>query len=281
VRPWADFALRTAAAFVAALALAPVAGVLLPEEPFHKVMTRAFMLALVVALVVGRGPVREWPGKLRAMGFRGPQRLRRVLLGLAVGSGALVLVLVASWLLGGRALAQGPHRVPFWEDLGGAVLSAVFVALFEEIFFRGYLKDALGNVGSAAIFAAIHFVQPIGTTPPAGSDYDPLLAVKRLPEVFEAWTELRRATLGVACLLALGLALNRLRERTGTLYLGMGIHAGAVFVIQIYRRVLGGPTDPWIHGDALMRGGGLLPLLALLLLLLASYRAPLPPWARA
>jgi membrane protease YdiL (CAAX protease family) len=294
LKPWADFSLRVAAAFVAALALSPALGVVLPETPFHRVMTRTFQLALVVALVVRRGPLREWPAKLRAMGFRGPERRRRALLGASVGAGALVLVLLASWLLGGRELA-GPHRVPFWKDLGEAVLTAVFVSLFEEILFRGYVKGALGHWASAAFFSAVHFVQPIGRTAPAGAGYDPLLAVKRLPEVFEAWTEPRRATLGFLCLLVLGLALNRLRDRTGTLYLGMGVHAGAVFVIQIYRRVLeGNPTVPedatpflgtpvpvWIHGDALMRGGGVLPLLALLLLLLASYRAPLPPWARA
>lgn len=294
MKPWADFALRVGIAFVVALALSPVLGILTPEAPFHRVMTRTFQLALVVALVVRRGPVREWPAKLRAMGFSGPERRKRALLGASVGAGALALVLLASWLLGGRELA-GPHRIPFWKDLGEAVLTAVFVSLFEEIFFRGYVKAALGNWASAAFFSAIHFVQPIGRTAPAGTAYDPFLAVKRLGEVFEAWTEPRRATLGFLCLFVLGLALNRLRDRTGTLYLGMGVHAGAVFVIQIYRRVLeGNPTVPegsrnllgtpvpvWIHGDALMRGGGLLPLLALLLLLLASYRAPLPPWARA
>lgn len=282
MRPAADFALRTAAAFVAALVLSPVVGLLCPDTPFHRVTTRTFQVALVVALIVRRGPVREWPAKLRAMGFRGPERRRRVLLGVAVGVLALVLVLFSSWLLGGRALLEEPHRVPFGRDLAEALLTAVFVSLFEEILFRGYVKAALGTLASAALFSAVHFIQPIGTTLPAGRDYDPLLAVKRLPEVCEAWTDQRRATLGFACLFVLGLALNRLRDRTGTLYLGMGIHAGAVFVIQIYRRVLeGNPTDPWIHGDALMRGGGLLPLLALLLLLLASYRAPLPPWARA
>lgn len=279
--PAADFGVRTAAAFLAAIVLSPALGLLFPGTPFHRVMTRTFQAALIVALVVRRGPVREWPGKLRAMGFSGPWRARRVLLGAAVGAGALVLVFLASYLLGGRDLA-GPHRTPFAKHLATALATAATVSLVEEIFFRGYVKAAIGNLASAAFFSAVHFVQPIGTTAPAGKGYDPLLAAKRLPEIFEAWTDPRRATLGFSCLLVLGLALNRLRDRTGTLYVGMGIHAGIVFVIGIYRRVLeGNPTDRWIHGDALMRGGGLLPLLALLLLLLSSYRAPLPPWARA
>lgn len=278
MKPAADFALRTGAAFVAALALSPVFGALFPEEPFHRVMTRTFQAALLVALLVFRGPVREWPGKLRAMGFRGPERRRRVLLGAGVGVAAMALLLVVSWGLGGRA-AVSDHRLSFGVHVLTALGTAVAVSLGEEIFFRGYLKDAIGGIASAIFYSAIHFVAPIGKTAGAGPDYDPLLAVKRLHEL-NAWTEPRRALLGIPCLVVFGLALNRLRDRTGTLYVGMGLHAGVVFVLAIYGRFLSlKPSDPWIFGGAFARDG-VLPLLALLLLLVASYRAPLPPWAR-
>jgi membrane protease YdiL (CAAX protease family) len=279
VKPWADFCLRSGAAFAAALALAPVAGVLFPGEPFHRVMTRTFQAALAVALVVRRGPAREWPAKFRAMGFRGPERLRRVLLGAGVGALAMALLLLLSWGLGGRSAAS-PHRLPFAVHLLVALGTGVAVALGEEIFFRGYLKDAIGGLASAGLYAVVHFLAPIGTTAPAGEGYDPLLAVKRLHDL-NAWTDPRRALLGIPCLLVFGLALNRLRDRTGTLYAGMGLHAGVVFVLAIYGRFLSVKSaEPWIHGGVFARDGAL-PLLALLLLLLASYRAPLPPWARA
>jgi membrane protease YdiL (CAAX protease family) len=156
----------------------------------------------------------------------------------------------------------------------------VAVSLGEEIFFRGYVKGAIGGFPSAVLYSVVHFIAPIGRTAPAGEGYDPLLAVKRLHEL-NAWMEPRRALLGIPCLIVFGLALNRLRDRTGTLYVGMGLHAGVVFVLAIYGRFLSmKPKDPWIYGGSFARDG-LLPLLALLLLLLASYRAPLPPWARA
>lgn len=279
MRPAADFAFRAGAAFVAALALSPVVGVFCPETPFHRVMTRTFQVALVVALAVRRGPVRTWPGKIRAMGFRGPHRLRRVLLGASTGLLAMTLVLVASWLLGGRGVA-GPHRLGLAVHLAQALGTAIAVGFFEELLVRGYLKDAIGGFPSAFLFAVVHFIAPIGKTAPAGEGYDPLLAVKRLHEL-NAITDPQRALMGIPCLLIFGLALNRLRDRTGTLYVGMGLHAGAVFVLAIYGRFLTlNSTDPWIHGGGFARDG-LLPLLALLLLLLASYRAPLPPWARA
>jgi membrane protease YdiL (CAAX protease family) len=278
----ADFLLRLSIAVAATLALSPLVGLLFPGEPFHRIMTRTLQATFVLALVARRGPVRTWPAKLRAMGFRGPTRARRALLGAATGVGAMLLLLLVSWLTGGREPQQDPHRMALFDHVLSALLTAVLVSLFEEVLVRGYLKDAIGGLWSAVVFSAVHFVQPIGRTAPAGRTYDPLLAVKRLPELFEAWTDLRRATLGFLCLFVFALALNRLRDRTGTLYVGMGIHAGAVFVIALYRRFLeGNPAgSPWVHGGPLMRDG-LLPLLALLLLLLAAYRAPLPRWASA
>jgi len=279
VKPWADFVLRTGAAFVVALALSPAIGLLCPKTPFHRVMTRTFQVALVVSLAVRRGPVREWPAKLRAMGFRGPHRRARVLLGASVGVAAMALLLLVSWLLGGRGPAP-PHRLDLLTHLLVALGTGVAVGLFEELLVRGYLKDAIGGFASALLFAVVHFLAPIGKTEPAGATFDPLLAVKRLKEL-NAITDPQRALMGIPCLLIFGLALNRLRERTGTLYVGMGLHAGAVFVLAFYGRFLTlKSTDPYIFGGAFARDG-LLPLLALLLLLLASYRAPLPPWARA
>ncbi len=279
MKPWADFALRTGAAFVVALALSPAIGLLCPNTPFHRVMTRTFQVALVVALAVRRGPFREWPAKLRAMGFRGPHRRARVVLGVSVGVAAMALLLLLSWLLGGRG-GSPPHRLSLATHLLLALGSGIAVGLFEEIFFRGYLKDAIGGFASAALYAVVHFLAPIGKTLPAGEGYDPLLAVKRLGEL-NAWKDPQRALMGIPCLLIFGLALNRLRERTGTLYLGIGVHAGVVLVLAFYGRFLSLKSkDPWIFGGAFARDG-LLPLLALLLLLVASYRAPLPPWARA
>jgi len=156
------------------------------------------------------------------------------------------------------------------------------VAFYVDILVRGYLKNAVGDLASAVLFAAVHFMQPRGTTAPAGPEYDPLLAVKRLDELLGAWGDRQEATLGFLCLVILALALNRLRDRTGSLYLGIGLHAGIVFVLQLYRRVLDGVPvgNRWIHGGPLMRDG-VLTLVGLLALLLAAYVAPLPRWARA
>ena len=86
----------------------------------------------------------------------------------------------------------------------------------EEILCRGYLKNVLGGVAAAAIYAGAHFFRPLGRT--YGADgYDPLLVFKRFGELVEAWSVPQNYTLGFLSLFLLGLALNRFRERTGTL----------------------------------------------------------------
>lgn len=274
--PRAAFWTRVGAAVAATLALAPGVGVLLPETPFHRVLTRLFQGALVVALLWGRGRPSTWPSKIRAMGLRGPHRLARAAAGAAVALALFTLLLLLEWALGGRTAAP-EHPRGLAAHLGIALLVGAVVSLFEEVLFRGYMKDALGGLQSAIVFAAVHYLQPLKKSAPAGEDFDPLLGFKRLHEMCEAIFEPRNATLGLASLFLFGLALNRLRERTGTLYAGVGVHAGLVFALTLYRRVLDGTPDgsPWIHGGARVHDG-VLGTLALLVLLVLAHRAPLP-----
>ena len=142
---------------------------------------------------------------------------------------------------------------------------------------RYRLKDVLGGGRSALLFACGHFFRPLGDTAPAGEGYDSLLVFRRLGDLLEGWTDLRSVALGLPGLFLFALALNRLRDRTGTLYLGMGVHAGLVFTLASYRRFLSGdtPGDPWIWGGTRVHDG-LVGVVALGLLLVAAHVVPLP-----
>jgi membrane protease YdiL (CAAX protease family) len=272
--------LRGGAAVTATLALAPLLGALLDTVPFHRIMTRTFLVALVIALAVRRGPPRTWPAKLRAMGLRGPERGRRFALGCFVSLVLVAVLLVVSWAVDGRAAAE-PHRVALLPHLAKACATALVVAWLEEILCRGYLLDVLGGAASALLYAAAHFMRPAaGSAPAAG--YDPLLGIKRLPELFQAWGNAQNATLGLVSLFLFGLALNRLRERTGTLYLGIGLHAGLVLALALYVRILTGDPvgNPWFFGGARLHDG-VLGTGMLGALLVAAYLAPLPERLRA
>jgi membrane protease YdiL (CAAX protease family) len=210
------------------------------------------------------------------MGFRGPHRLPRVAWGAAIGFLLLALLLLLSWALGGRELRGSPHSVPAALHVGRALFAAAAVSLFEEILCRGYLKDAIGGTLGALLYAGAHYLRPPqGSAPAAG--YDPLLGVTRLPELLSGWTEPRPILLGFTGLFLLGLALNRLRERTGTLYAGMGLHAALVFGVELYRRVfhVEPAGDPWVFGGNRLHDG-FLGLLGMAAVLVVSHRAPLP-----
>jgi hypothetical protein len=139
------------------------------------------------------------------------------------------------------------------------------------------LKDAIGGVASAALYSGAHYFRPLSGTAPAGPEYDPFLVLERASSMLEAWTVPRNATLGFFSLFLLGLALNRLRDRTGTLYLGIGVHAGLVFAVEAYRRILHPVTEKsaWIFGGPRLHDG-MLGTLAIALLCLAVARLPLP-----
>ncbi|MGQ0613348.1 MAG: CPBP family glutamic-type intramembrane protease [Planctomycetaceae bacterium] len=268
--------LRFGAAVGATLVVAPVAGALLPRNEFHSVLSRVFLGSLLIAFLVRRGPRSGWLAGLRGQGLRGPHRGERAVLGLVVSLLLLLLLLALSWALGGRIASTKPPRYELLAHIGASLVAGFLVSFLEEWMCRGYLKDVLGGPVSALIYAAVHFLRPLQGSAPA-QGYDPLLALKMIPRLFESFGVLQNATLGILGLFLFGLALNRLRERTGTLYLGIGLHAGLVAGLALYSRWLerSTPGSRWIFGGARLYDG-LLGILALGLLLLAAWRLPLP-----
>lgn len=280
-RALADLSKRFLGAFLATLLLAPLFGLLLPQTPFHRVTTRVFLVALIVAFVVRRGHPSAWPARLAALGLCPPHRARRFALGAATGIALLSLLLLVSWLLGGREPLSGPYRIPFLRHILGSIVAGVAVGFVEEILCRGYLKEVLGGAASAAVYSGVHFLRPQVTSDPAPAAYDPLLVFRRFGDLTGGWRDPQSATLGFLSLFLFGLALNRLRERTGSLYLGIGLHAGLVFALDFYRRFLSsvavgaGPWAPWIFGGPRLHDG-LLGTALMAVLLVAAHKLPSP-----
>ena len=272
-----DFLIRVGVALVAALAISPVVGVLLPATPFHRVMTRCFLIALVVSLAWRALNPRTWPAKMREMGVRGPHRGRRFWAGAATALVLLTILLIVSWLLGGRIPPSKPFHQSLLLHFLAAAGSGIGVGLFEEVFCRGYLKEVIGGPASAFLYASVHYFKPPHGSVPAGDAYDPLLAVKRFPELLGGFADVRNVTLGMLSLFLLGLTFNRLKDRTGSLFMGIGLHVGLVFGLSFFRRVLSDVPagNAWIYGGGRLYDG-VLGTLLIALLLLVSRRAPLP-----
>ncbi len=271
-----DFAVRLLLALAAMFVLSPLVAWVLPNEQFHRVMTRVLQGAVLIALLVKRPPRRTWKHYPATVGLRGPDRTKRALVGAAVAIGLLVLLLAISFAMGGRDWATVFSKKPFIVRLIQVIGAAIIVSVAEEFLFRGYLKDLLGGWGSAAMYAAVHFFKPLQGSAPAGGGFDPWISLRRADVMFESWFDPRVALTGMVGLFLFGLALNRLRERTGTLYLGIGLHAGLVFALGLYRVWVDGVSpNPWIHGGSRVHDG-VLGVVFLGLVCLAAYKLPLP-----
>jgi len=140
-----------------------------------------------------------------------------------------------------------------------ALVTALTVAILEEIFFRGVIfKGLLEDLKPVAAFAlsslfysAIHFLKPAEEFSLTG--LDPWAGVRYLADAFIPFLDPALLP-GIFGLFLIGLVLSYAFFRTGSLYLSMGLHAGWIFglkTIRVYgdfrREDLGwlfGSTDP-------------------------------------
>jgi len=269
-----EFALRLLVAFLLTLALVPAVALFLPQTAFHRLVTRTLLICILAVFLPGRSHPRTWGAALRNMGVRGPAGLQDLASGSAASLMVFTIVLALSWASGGRHLAQG--QVDWALALLEALLAGFGVAILEETVWRGYLRGVLGAALSSFLYAAVHYFRPLDGSPAAPGPYDPFMAVRRLPEMFQSFTEPRHLTLGMLSLFIFGMVLCRLRERTGTLWLSIGVHAGFVFCIALYRGVLQDVASGslWIYGGTRIYDGAL-GLAAVTLLWWAAWRIPL------
>ncbi|MFQ5671419.1 MAG: lysostaphin resistance A-like protein [Acidobacteriota bacterium] len=271
-----ELVLLVAAALVLTLLLVPVVALALPWTAFHRLMTRTFFLCLLVPLLIRRGPPRRWSRGLQRMGLRGPHPFQRALLGAAGSVLLLAALLAVSWLAGGRQV-DVRSTAGWTSHLVKAILAGIGVGLVEEVVWRGYLRSLVGAVWSSLAYAAVHYFRPLAGSAPAGGPYEPWLAVRRFPEMVQSWGDPRTVLLGMASLFLFGMALCRLRQRSGTLLLGIGAHGGFVFAIEMYRDLISpvATGSAWIFGGTRLHDG-ILGLLALLFFFWATGHLGLP-----
>ncbi|MHC4939528.1 MAG: CPBP family intramembrane glutamic endopeptidase [Planctomycetota bacterium] len=264
-------------AFGIAVVLTPMlASWVLPEERWHRVATRSFLGAVIVVFTVSAGSPRHWIRKLRGLGLDGPLRGERVLIGIIVSVVLFLILLIAQLVLGGRATTVMPPKRPLEIDIARALFTAFNVSIIEEILCRGYLKQTIGNVASALLYAGAHYFRPMHRTAPAG-DYDPLLVFKRFPDLLEGWTRPHHYTFGLLSLFLFGMALNKLRDRTGTIYIGIGIHFGVVMGLKLYGRGIWSQPlgSKMIWGSSRLHDG-LIGCLVMLALFVWAYKGRIP-----
>jgi membrane protease YdiL (CAAX protease family) len=206
--------------------------------PAHKLISRG---GLILALL-GFWPLLKLLhlANRRDLGYDLPgPALRRALLG-GFGLGLLILAVLALslWLLEVRAPTPAAHTPALAKVLAQGLLGGLAVAFLEETFFRGALHTALRRRAGvlaalwlpSLLYAALHFLKPQPLPPGVAPDLASCLTSlgQGFPALFQA-SHLD----GFIALTLVGLFLALVRERTGNLLWGIGLHAGWVLVIKL------------------------------------------------
>jgi membrane protease YdiL (CAAX protease family) len=220
--------------------LAPLAVI-----PLHRIFSRLTLLAAfgwIIWVMLRFGLARR---DVLGYGLPPGPFVRQVLTGLAAG---LVLMAVAvvplfalglrDWNLARLAAAGGPLIVAL-KGLGSGLL----VALIEETFFRGAMQGALDRTGAKrlalfavpALYAAVHFLGRAESVP-----YDEATAFSgftALSGFFSGYAQPLRILDAFIALYCVGLLLALVRQRWGNLAACIGLHAGFVAVIAVFRKI--------------------------------------------
>lgn len=253
---FAAFVLALLAAMLFAAVAAPwIQAALAPWQvfPLHRVFSRLTMLgviAITVWLLLRQGLMQR-----DLLGFHGPASrfLRRTALGLLAGLVIMAVALVPLFLLDVRVWSErAPTAWSGWLALALKGLgSGIAVALIEETFFRGAMQGALQRMGALRMallavpvfYSAVHFLGRANAVP-----YDEVNALSgfvALQGFFSGFAQPLAIVDAFIALWCVGLLLALVRWRWGDLAGCLGLHAGFVAIIAVFRRA----SAPANEGD--------------------------------
>lgn len=240
------------AALLAALLLAAIASpwlqmLLAPWHAFalQRVFARLTMLGVIAitAWLLLRYRLRS--RAVLGFGTPWPRFLRRAVTGLAAGLALMTLALLPLFLLDVRVWnARAPADGGGWLLLAGKGLaSGIAVALIEETFFRGALQGALQRAGATrwalfavpALYAAVHFLGRAAAVPDA--QVNAASGFVALAGFFSGYAQPLAILDAFIALWCVGLLLALVRRRWQDIAGCIGLHAGFVAAIAVFRKV--------------------------------------------
>ncbi len=212
-------------------------------------LSRCFNRAMMAAALIFIYPTIRWlrSGRPKTAGpaagnwlglRRNPRRWQHLAIGFVVAAGSL---LTMGWVFTQVGFYKpNPKADPLLSIIGAGLVAAFAVAFLEEFFFRGALQAlALRTMKTlpailfvSAFFAVVHFLKP-----PADL-VEPVITWAAgfwmIGQIFGQFAEPGFLLAEFATLFCVGWILSWVRMRTGSLMLGIGLHAGWVFGIKVY-----------------------------------------------
>lgn len=231
---------------VLAYPLFSLAQALHPDWPFHRVMSRSWQLAMLVAIgvVVWRLGLRgaaDW-----GYGLPRPEFLRQFGAGLALGVATLLPVAVALVVFDLRPLRTDLDAARLLALVLAGLATGLAVALFEETLYRGLMFTAvrreaglaLAVAATSLVYAATHFLAK--TSIPA-ADVDWSSGFTLLGGALRRFADPLAIADAFVALALIGVLLALVRARSGALAASLGLHMGWVWVLKV---TIGATTPP-------------------------------------
>jgi hypothetical protein len=232
------------------------------QNPFHRFVTRSLMLTALAGLwpLVHYFGFRSW----RDVGWVGlTGQWGRLGAGLALGVGSLAPLAACVVAFRVRQPLLAYTLTEYASHLLNAGLAAVLVALAEETLFRGAVFGALRKVCPLAIalmvsatsYALVHFFAPARWVGPV----EWTSGFQVLGQMCRGFLEWKMLVPGFLNLTLAGVLLALAYQRSGNLYLSIGIHAGWVLWLKSYGFLTQqvGEVNLWFWGTAKLVDGWL------------------------
>jgi uncharacterized protein len=221
--------------------------------PLHRIFARLIMLfafGWILWVLLRFGLARR---EVLGYGVAPREFMARMMIGLLAGLALMTIAVVPLFALGlrewnlARLAAAGGPVVVAAKGLGSGLL----VALIEETFFRGAMQGALERQGAPrlalftvpALYAAVHFLGGAESVP-----YESVTALsgfQTLSGFFGGFADPRRIVDAFVALYFVGLLLALVRRRWGNIAGCIGLHAGFVAVIAVFRKISLPAESPW------------------------------------
>ena len=236
-------------------------------QGFHRYFSRSVEITAILLL---------WPlarslrvRSVAELGLRrDPQWGRRMAFGFIAAIALMAVMSLIVFACGGIVFRPAGQRL--FGELPKVIFTAACVGFIEECIFRGaflgLLQRSMSRPGallaSSVFFAVLHFIQPLATTvTPADVTWSSGFAL--IPKVFSQWSDPVMIGASFTTLLAVGCVLGWAMQRTRSLWLGIGLHAGWVFCAQGFGKFawFSGGMLPWIGADIRI---GLAPLVTVI-----------------
>lgn len=248
----------------------------LASQPFRRYVDRS-LLALALSGLWPMIRIGWFPG-IHSIGLAWRPRSRGDLwLGLTGGMLSMVAVAGTAIVFGARTLNPSQPLPLYLLHVARALGAAVAVSLIEEVLFRGMILGSLRRRRSfavsaavtSALFAFVHFFR----RPESPASVGPWTGLEVLGRMLAGLSDPASLLPGLLSLGLIGWLLAWCRERTGSLWLSIGLHAGWIFWFKSYQFLTvpaaGSETRAWWWGSTRLHDGWLtLVVLALTSLLI-------------